>query len=123
MKVKTYVWRYVLISGLVVGSSTHLAVADSLLSRGDDAVLAAPIANFRNEIKRFQLPPTSYRAVVGISSLAAELSDLQLALRQAGVSSNEISRIVAHHTLQRVKLKSFEDALQFQHESSPFQYE
>ena len=109
--------------GLAFGSSRHLAGGDSLLVRGDDAVLEAPVAEFRNEIKRFQLPPSRFKSVPEVSSMSAELWDLQAALRQEGRSSNEIARIVGHHTLQRVKLKNFEDALQQAQESSPFQYE
>src|SRR5712691_706751 len=112
MKVTKYAGRYSLFIGLVLSSQAFTSYADSLLVRGDDAVLAAPIADFRRELRRMQLPPTQFRAVAGQTTMAAEILDLRSALEQAGRSSNEIARIVGRHTLERAKLKVFEDQLE-----------
>src|SRR5258708_35860430 len=109
MKVTKYAGRYSLFIGLVLSSQTFTSYADSLLVRGDDAVLAAPIADFRKELARLQIPPTPFRAVSGQASMAAEILDLRTALQQAGGSSNEIARIIGRHTLERAKLQVFED--------------
>src|SRR5712672_3365275 len=116
VKVKNYGWT---LAGLVVVASVGPVWADSLLSRGDEAVLGAPAADFMNEVKRFQLPPTPFRAAPEVSGTAAELEDLEQALKKINQSSNDVARIVAHHALERVRLKNFEDALA-QVEPEPF---
>jgi hypothetical protein len=85
--------------------------ADSILSQGDEAVLAAPVANFRNELKRLRLPPAQFQAVDtdGQTNIEVEIEDLKTALVKAGKSSNDVDQITGVHLAQRNKLAEFDD--------------
>src|ERR1051326_4103164 len=61
-----------------------------LLDQGDEALLAAPIANFDGELDRIKLPQPKFRAVVATNdyltqSTEADLADLRAALRKTGM--------------------------------------
>ena len=116
MRVRNYL-RYASIVVVVLNPFVSSSHADSLLSDGDDAVLAAPVANFRNELRRLRLPPAQFQAVDTQydgpqTNISIELEDLRTALVKAGKSSNDVAQIAAGHLAQRNKLAEFDDQLQ-----------
>src|ERR1051326_8180532 len=116
VRVRNYM-RYASIVVVVLNPFVSSSHADSLLSDGDDAVLAAPVANFRNELRRLRLPPAQFQAVDTQydgpqTNISIELEDLRTALVKAGKSSNDVAQIAAGHLAQRNKLAEFDDQLQ-----------
>jgi hypothetical protein len=116
VKVKNYV-RYAFIIIVPLNPFVPSSHADNLLSQGDDALLAPPVANFRNELKRLKLPPAQFQAVSTTydgpkTNIALELEDLRTALHKAGKSSNDVEQIAASHLVQRNKLIEFDDKLE-----------
>lgn len=94
MKVKNYV-RYAFIIIVSLNPFVSSSHADNLLSQGDDALLAPPVANFRNELKRLKLPPAQFQAVSTTddgpkTNIALKIEDLRTALQKAGKSSNDV---------------------------------
>ena len=84
---------------------------NQLLDRGDDAVLAAPIASFDRELKRMQLEPGDFEAVpatndYAIEAVEADLSDLRSALRKTKLSDDEREEIISNYRTQRSNLLS-----------------
>ena len=57
---------------------------NNLLDRGDEAVMTAPEARFRDELARMKLVPSHFRALPAtnapLATLEAELADLRAAL-------------------------------------------
>lgn len=86
-----------------------------MLDRGDEAVLAAPIADFNRELERIHLLPAKYQAVLTTNDYAsqtveADLADLRAALRKAELSKTERERIVSDYQVARGQLASARDA-------------
>lgn len=84
---------------------------NQLLDRGDDAVLAAPIASFDRELKRMQLEPSDFEAVLttndyAIEAVEADLADLHSALRKTKLSEAEQEEIIFNYGTQRSNLLS-----------------
>jgi hypothetical protein len=79
-----------------------------LLAQGDQAVLVAPEGNFAAELARMNLGRARVRAFPpegrgghASQSMAAELADLRKALKLAGTSAAEATRICNEHEHQR----------------------
>jgi photosystem II stability/assembly factor-like uncharacterized protein len=90
---------------------------NNLLTGGDAAVLAAPVANFEQELERMHLTTNSFHAVITTNSFAkdstdAELSDLQADLKQMGTPAPTAAAILRAHQLERAKLQSFEENIE-----------
>jgi len=80
-----------------------------LLMDADNAVLAAPVADFAREIERMKLVPATYPtrpATNGFmrQTLNAELADLRVALGRAGVALAEQDAICLRHQAERAKI-------------------
>ena len=85
---------------------------NNLLDRGDEALLSAPIADFRRELARLNLAPSRFAAVPATNSYEAqtfdaELADLTAALKDAKVSPEVSARIVEGHRVNRKKLGEY----------------
>ncbi|MCW5554218.1 MAG: LysM peptidoglycan-binding domain-containing protein [Verrucomicrobiae bacterium] len=103
---------------------------NNLLNAGDEALLAAPLADFERELQRMRLvesrflavplpetgamerrgfggPAGSRRGDFASQSLEAELSDLTAALKQQGLAVEEIEAICEAHQIERAKLKDY----------------
>ncbi len=88
---------------------------NNLLGGGDAVLLAAPVADFERELQRLKLAPSRFAHVDATNSLAgeamaAELSDLALALRRAKVPPEDSALIIESHRLNRVRLKEYLEA-------------
>jgi tetratricopeptide (TPR) repeat protein len=86
--------------------------SNNLLNGGDDAVLAAPIADFESELKRMHLATNSFQAITTTNSYAgestdAELDDLQADLDRSGASRPAIKTVIEGHQLERRRLQSY----------------
>src|ERR1051325_1813746 len=62
-----------------------------MLDRGEEALLAAPIADFDQEMERLKLPPAKFTALITTNdhltqSTEADLADLRAALRKTEIS-------------------------------------
>jgi tetratricopeptide (TPR) repeat protein len=103
--------RYASIIVVALNPFVPCSYAENILSQGDEAVLAAPVANFRNELRRLRLPPAQFQAVDtdGQTNIAIEIEDLRTALVKAGRSSNDVEQITADHLGERNKLAEFDD--------------
>jgi len=80
-----------------------------MLDRGDDAVLAAPIADFNRELERIHLLPANFHAVLttndyAIQTIEADVEDLRRALRKTELTKAECERIVLNYQNVRVQL-------------------
>jgi hypothetical protein len=82
-----------------------------LLDGGDEAMFIAPYASFFREIERMQLVSSSLvaRSLTNNQSYAeqttdADLEDLRVALRRAGVGTKERSAVVKRYEAERAKL-------------------
>ena len=90
-----------------------------MLAQGDKAVLVAPEGNFAAELARLNLgrprvlaiPPEESSGYTA-QSIDAELADLRRALKQAGTTPDEISRICSEHERQRRLLAQAVEAQQ-----------
>lgn len=84
---------------------------NTLLDRGDEAVLTAPEARFRLELDRMRLIASSFRALPATNyprqTLDAELTDLRAALEKSGAPSARRHAIVEQHRLEREKILVF----------------
>ncbi|MBE0539986.1 MAG: LysM peptidoglycan-binding domain-containing protein [Verrucomicrobia bacterium] len=103
---------------------------NNLLDAGDQALLAAPLANFERELQRMRLvesrflavplpqvgsmesrgfagPAGSRRGDFATQTLDAELSDLTAALKQKGLPEEKIEEIRRAHQTERAKLKDY----------------
>jgi hypothetical protein len=111
VRVRNYVRYASIIVVVALNPFVPCSYADSILSQGDEAVLAPPVANFRNELRRLRLPPAQFQAVDndGQTNIAIEIEDLRTALIKAGKSSNDVEQITADHLGQRNKLAEFDD--------------
>ncbi|HTV40705.1 MAG TPA: hypothetical protein VMF08_09025 [Candidatus Sulfotelmatobacter sp.] len=90
---------------------------NNLLNGGDDAVLAAPVADFEREMERMHLATNSFRAFITTNSYAkdsadAELADLQKALTQMDTPVSTAKAIIKAHQLERAKLQAFEENME-----------
>lgn len=90
---------------------------NNLLNGGDAAVLAAPVANFEQELERMHLATNSFHAVITTNTFAkdstdAELSDLQAALKQMGAPASTAAAILRAHQLERARLQAFEENIE-----------
>ncbi len=88
---------------------------NNLLDRGDEAVLAAPVADFERELQRLKLAPSRFNAVLATNSyeaatMDAELADLARALQRADVAVEEAARIQSAHQANRDKLRKYQTA-------------
>jgi hypothetical protein len=86
--------------------------AESFLEAGDDAMLVAPRVEFAREIRRMNLLRPKFLAEVSGASyeteaLDAESRDLESALKNRKVPTQEIEEIVQAHRVQRQKLADF----------------
>ncbi len=85
---------------------------NNLLSSGDQAVLAAPIADFAMELSRLNLPTSRFPFVAATNGYAAqsfdaELTDLAAALKEAKTSPEQSALIVEAHRVNRKKLADY----------------
>ena len=84
---------------------------NTLLDRGDAAILTAPEAVFSDELARMKLVATPFQAQPTdnppLATLDAELADLRAALTSAGVSPETLSRILQQHRNERLKIETF----------------
>lgn len=90
---------------------------NNLLNGGDDAVLAAPVADFENELERLHLATNSIRAIITTNTYAkesadAELSDLRAELAQMGTPASAAETIIKAHQIERGKLQAFEEDME-----------
>ena len=83
-----------------------------LLDGGDAAVLVAPYADFSRELVRMQLVTTKYLAKPRVSdqsyaeqSIKADLADLRVAFRKAGVDPQVRSDIFKRYEQERKKVR------------------
>lgn len=87
---------------------------NNLLDRGDEAIMTAPEARFKDELARMKLVPSRFRAVPGtnapLATLAAELGDLRAALDGLKTPKSERERILAGHRGEREKVALFVQA-------------
>jgi LysM repeat protein len=107
--------------GLVLLSLASIARAcgpdfpNNLLEGGDEAVLAAPLADFARELERLNLAPSRFDHVAPTNGYArqtfdAELSDLAAALKRTKVSPEQSALIVEGHRVNRNKLSEYREA-------------
>ena len=90
---------------------------NTLLDRGDDALLGAPTASFQLELSRMNLTTPPCLAAVATNGYAeqtfdAELRDLRAALVQAKEPEDRRAQIVARHAAARAKLSKLSPATQ-----------
>jgi hypothetical protein len=88
---------------------------NNLLSSGDEALLAAPTANFRRELERLNLAPSRFDHMAATNGYAqqtfdAELSDLTAALRNAKLPDEAALLIITAHRKNRDTLQRYRDA-------------
>ena len=107
---------------LLVGVNTVTARADSvsLLRHGDEGLLAAPVANFRTELKRIKLAPPEFHAVSThgfecenseATNIAVEAENLRAALSKAGLPAEQIEHVATNHVAARGRLEDFSEAM------------
>jgi hypothetical protein len=82
---------------------------NTLLDRGDDALLSAPTANFQLELARMKLAAPACRVANLTNSYTAqtfeaELRDLRAALVRAKVPEDQRAEILAHQATARARL-------------------
>jgi hypothetical protein len=87
---------------------------NNLLDDGDRAVLQPPIADFQRELERMKIKPAGPRALpladgqtYPDQSTAAEMTDLDTALKRAKVSSELAVVIMRSHLAERMKLNAY----------------
>src|SRR5436190_4335534 len=85
---------------------------NSMLDRGDDAVLAAPVADFYKELQRLNLPAPKFQAVLSTNdhftqSTEADLADLRAALKKGSVPVEKRIEILHNYEAQRKNLGDY----------------
>jgi len=85
---------------------------NNLLGGGDEVLLAAPVADFRRELARLDLPPSRFEYVAAANGYAqatfdAELADLAAALKRANVPNTDAAQTIEGHRANRAKLREF----------------
>jgi nucleoid-associated protein YgaU len=93
--------------------------SNDLLSRGDEAVLIAPVTDFYAEIARCNTVRSSFKALppenpedpasYAAQSFAAETTDLAAELRRQKTPAEESLRIRSEHAAAREKLRKYAD--------------
>ena len=87
---------------------------NNLLDRGDEAIMTAPEARFKDELARMKLVPSRFRAVPGsnapLATLEAELADLRAALDGLRTPPSVRDRILEGHRAERGKVALFGSA-------------
>lgn len=88
---------------------------NNLLGNGDEALLAAPVADFERELERMELGPGRFEHVESTNSYTqeafdAEMADLAMVLKRAKVSGEKAAQILAGHQVNREKLKAYLEA-------------
>jgi tetratricopeptide (TPR) repeat protein len=111
------IYQYVTAFNLIINALALSAHGQSRLSCGDNAVLAAPVADFRKELKRMKLPAAEFHELAldldpRQASIDAELEDLKAALQKGGTPSNTVQEILASQGVGRGKIKDFEERLE-----------
>jgi hypothetical protein len=112
VKLKTSAGRLLVFLLTSVNSSAVFGNSPSVLKRGDEAVLAPPVANFRLELERIRIAPPPFQAVNTTYSpietnLAIEIQDLRSALTNSDKSAAEVDRISTNYLAERSKLEAF----------------
>src|SRR5260370_10466348 len=82
-------------SGLLYSSAAMACGPDfpnNLLDQGDNAVLAAPVANFAAELDRMNLVTSKFKATA-TEATDAEMADLSAALKKSHLPQDEIEGI------------------------------
>jgi tetratricopeptide (TPR) repeat protein len=112
--------RCFILLGIIFSQSTHTFACgpnfpNEMLDRGDDAVLAAPIADFDRELERIHLLPANFHAVLTTNDYASQtidagLADLRAALRKTEMTKAERERIISNYQVARVQLASLHNA-------------
>ncbi len=100
---------------------------NNLLGSGDDALLAAPVADFRRELERMNIKPGRFDYVPATNGFAqatadAELTDLARALKRANVSDADAAFIIESQRLNRKRLDDFINAREdwtYKHAAAP----
>jgi tetratricopeptide (TPR) repeat protein len=103
---------------LTLALSAHACGPDfpnNLLTGGDEALLAAPVADFQHELARLDLLPGRFAHVTATNgyeqlTLDAEMNDLVAALKKAKVSPEDSALIVEAHRVNRNKLNRYREA-------------
>ena len=95
-----------------------------MLDRGDDAVLAAPVSDFYQELDLMRLGPPAFHANIATNTFAdetmnAEIGDLRAALKKFDVPGDESEKIIAQHLAARAKLDAFDEELDRWRDSAP----
>jgi hypothetical protein len=85
---------------------------NTLLDRGDDAIMTAPEARFYKELERMKLVSSKHRAIPTTNhprqTFDAELADLAAALEKARVPAAESKDIVQRHRAERRRIAVFD---------------
>ena len=89
---------------------------NNLLSGGDEAVLAAPVADFQRELERMHLATNSFEAITTTNTYAkesadAELNDLRAALEKMDTPASDVEAIIKGHQHERGKLQAYEETI------------
>jgi tetratricopeptide (TPR) repeat protein len=95
---------------------------NALLLEGNNAVLGAPVADFRLELERMGLHTPKFPAVHATNGYTAQtadvdIDDLRAALKQAGTPNAELEDIISNHRAERDQLGKFLDAVSAWQES------
>ncbi|MGH7939882.1 MAG: hypothetical protein ACREFR_02270, partial [Limisphaerales bacterium] len=90
---------------------------NNLLNGGDDAVLAAPVADFDHEMQRMHLGTNAFLAVTTTNSYAkestdAELDDLRAALKKMDAPASTVDSILKAHQGERGKLQAYVETVE-----------
>jgi photosystem II stability/assembly factor-like uncharacterized protein/tetratricopeptide (TPR) repeat protein len=87
---------------------------NNLLDAGDQAVLQAPVTDFRRELERMKLVTANTRAIPPAGgqqfhdqSSEVEMTDLAAALKRGKISSGQAAAIMQAHLAERMKLNAF----------------
>lgn len=112
--------RIFILLGILFSQSTPTLACgpyfpNEMLDRGDDAVLAAPIADFNRELQRIHLLPANFHAVLTTNDYAsqtidADLADLRAALRKTEFTKAEREQIISNYQVARMQLASLHAA-------------
>src|SRR5260370_31984019 len=97
-------------SGLLYSSAAMACGPDfpnNLLDQGDNAVLAAPVANFAAELDRMNLVTSKFKATA-TEATDAEMADLSAALKKSHLPQDEIEGICRAQAATREALRSRE---------------
>ena len=114
-----FLLRLALLTVFAFPATTHACgpfFPNNLLSSGDEALLASPIANFRRELERLNLSPSRFDHVAVTNdyeqqTLDEELADLAAALKKIKVPGEEAATIIAAHRKNRDALQRYREEL------------